>query len=61
MGDADGVVVVAREKAAEVLSKAQIREEKEEKVIEELRSARTTLEIYGFANTLKNLGLKEES
>ena len=52
-------MVVEREKVAEVLSKAQIREEKEEKVIEELRSGRTTLEIYGFANTLKNLGLKE--
>ncbi|HLC27159.1 MAG TPA: hypothetical protein VJM80_10355 [bacterium] len=54
-------MVVEREKVAEVLSKSQMREEKEEKVIEELRSGRTTLEIYGFANTLKNLGLKEES
>ncbi|MFH1383312.1 MAG: 4-carboxy-4-hydroxy-2-oxoadipate aldolase/oxaloacetate decarboxylase [Chloroflexota bacterium] len=59
VGDADGVVVVARKDVAEVLKLVRQREEKEEKIISELRRGKTTLELYGFADILKSKGLKE--
>ena len=59
VGDSDGVVVVAREDAADVLKKAEQREEKERKVISELRQGKTTLELYGFSELLEREGLQE--
>jgi len=48
VGDADGVVVVSRASAADVLEKARERERREAEVIERLRKGETTLEIYGW-------------
>jgi 4-hydroxy-4-methyl-2-oxoglutarate aldolase len=48
VGDADGVVVVAREEATEVLEKAREREAREAEIVERLRKGETTLDIYGW-------------
>ena len=48
VGDSDGVVVVPRAEAAAVLDAAAAREEKEAKIIEQLRAGVSTLELYGF-------------
>ena len=48
VGDTDGVVVVPRSRAAEVVAAAQAREAKEAGVIARLRAGERTLEIYNF-------------
>jgi len=60
VGDADGVVVVARDDVSEVLEKAKEREEKEKRISSQLRHGKTTLELYGFSEILEREGLKEE-
>jgi len=60
VGDGDGLVVVRREEAGEVLEKSLAREEKEKVIKERLHRGESTLDIYGFRNTLKALGLTEE-
>ena len=59
VGDADGVVIVAKEDVAEVLAKAKQREKKEETISAELEQGKTTLALYGFSEQLEKLGLKE--
>lgn len=59
VGDSDGVVIVSRADAAEVLKLARQREEKEKKIVDELRRGKTTLELYGFNEILEREGLKE--
>jgi 4-hydroxy-4-methyl-2-oxoglutarate aldolase len=59
LGDADGVVAVAREDVVDVLARSKARREKEEKVKEELKKGRSTLEIFGFDKILQAKGLKE--
>ncbi len=56
VGDADGIVVIQKEKAREVLQKAQAIADKEVKIIEMLRSGKTTLEIYGFDKIIEQEG-----
>ena len=48
VGDTDGVVVVPRARAAEVVAAAQAREVKEAAVIARIRSGERTLDIYNF-------------
>ncbi len=48
VGDADGVVVVPSERAAEALQMAAERERHEVEVKERLRQGETTLDIYGW-------------
>jgi 4-hydroxy-4-methyl-2-oxoglutarate aldolase len=60
VGDGDGLVVVRREEAEDVLEKSLAREEKEKVIKERLRRGESTLDIYGFRNTLEALGLTEE-
>jgi 4-hydroxy-4-methyl-2-oxoglutarate aldolase len=48
VGDADGVVVIPRARATEVLETARERESREAEVLERLRRGETTLEIYGW-------------
>ncbi len=60
LGDRDGVVVVKREDAAEVLQKSKDREEKEKGLKERLKRGESTLDILGFGNILKERGLSEE-
>ena len=54
-GDCDGVVVAPREKEDQVFEKAQAKFAKEEKLVEELKAGKTTLEIYGFDKLIKKL------
>lgn len=60
LGDRDGVVVVRREEAKEVLERALAREEKEKGLKERLQKGETTLELLGLAKILKERGLVEE-
>ncbi|SVA33960.1 uncharacterized protein METZ01_LOCUS86814 [marine metagenome] len=48
VGDADGVVVLARDSVQEVLAAAGAREKKEASIAGALRQGRTTLEVYGW-------------
>jgi 4-hydroxy-4-methyl-2-oxoglutarate aldolase len=58
VADDDGVVVVPRETAAEVLAKSKAREEKEAGVRKRLESGELGLDIYGFRDRLAAKGLK---
>lgn len=60
LGDADGVVVVPVDRAAEVLQASLAREATEAKIIEQLQQGKTTLELLGFETTLRSKGLTEE-
>jgi 4-hydroxy-4-methyl-2-oxoglutarate aldolase len=59
LGDADGVVVVAAGDLPSVLENCRRRKEKEEKIREELKKGRSTLELYGFDKILEAKGLQE--
>jgi 4-hydroxy-4-methyl-2-oxoglutarate aldolase len=48
VGDADGVVVVPRGRAAEVIEAAHQREAKEAAILDRLRGGERTLELYDF-------------
>jgi 4-hydroxy-4-methyl-2-oxoglutarate aldolase len=48
VGDTDGVVVVPRARAAEVVALAQQREAKEAAVVKRIRAGERTLDIYNF-------------
>lgn len=48
VGDADGVVVIAAKKMADVIAAAEQRETKEKLIVQELQSGRTTLDVYGW-------------
>lgn len=58
MGDCDGVVVLPKENAGEVLKKAQAIFDKEIEIIKMLEAGRSTLEIYGFDKLLEGKLLK---
>jgi 4-hydroxy-4-methyl-2-oxoglutarate aldolase len=48
VGDADGVVAIPRERAAEVVAAAREREAKEAATLERIRAGERTLEVYKF-------------
>jgi len=48
VGDADGVVAIPRQRAAEVVAAAQQREAKEAATLERIRAGERTLELYNF-------------
>lgn len=58
IADADGVVVVAREQAAEVVKASQQRLAKEEKTRERLRKGELGLDFYGLRAKLAELGVE---
>lgn len=58
VGDQDGVVVVKREKAAEVARLAAARIEKEQKNRERLRAGELGVDFYGLRAKLAELGVK---
>ena len=58
VADDDGVVVVRRGDAAEVLKKSLAREDKEAGVRERLKAGELGLDIYGFRDRLAAKGLK---
>lgn len=57
VGDLDGVVVVPREKAAEIGKLGEQRRAKEERTRERLRSGELGLDIYGLRAKLAALGV----
>jgi 4-hydroxy-4-methyl-2-oxoglutarate aldolase len=58
VADADGVVVVPRERAAEVAQLSDQRRIKEEKSRERLRAGELGLDMYGLRAKLKELGVE---
>jgi 4-hydroxy-4-methyl-2-oxoglutarate aldolase len=48
VGDRDGLVVLPAGEIGEILDEAQKREEKEERIVKELKAGKSTLEIYGW-------------
>ena len=58
VADDDGVVVVPREKAADVLAKSKAREEKEEKTRARLSAGELGLDIYQMRERLADKGLR---
>jgi len=58
VGDADGVVVVQREAAGEVVRQAAERVKKEETTRERLRAGELGLDFYGLRAKLKELGVE---
>ena len=56
-GDADGVVTVRREDAAEVAKKSAVRENTEAKFIEAYKSGRTIIDVCNLEAVLKAKGL----
>jgi len=58
VGDADGVVVVQRQAAAEVARLGTERVAKEEKTRERLRKGELGLDFYGFRAKLQELGVR---
>jgi len=53
LGDDDGLVVVSQDKVADILEKAIVYEKKEERIIEDLKRGKTTLELLGFDKVLE--------
>ena len=60
VGDDDGVVVVPQEKAKAVLERACEIMKKEEDVKKKVLEGGLTVDIYGFQEKLRQLGVKEE-
>lgn len=54
--DCDGLVVVRRERAAEVARLGRAREAKEKALRAQIRSGRATIDLLGLAETMKRLG-----
>lgn len=48
VGDRDGLVVIPMTRASEAIEKSSARQEKEANTLAQLRSGKTTLEIYGW-------------
>jgi 4-hydroxy-4-methyl-2-oxoglutarate aldolase len=48
VGDTDGVVVLPRERAPELVAAAEAREAKEAAIVERIRAGERTLEVYNF-------------
>jgi len=48
LGDGDGVVVVPRVRAADVVARSQQRERDEAAILERLRAGESTMQVYGF-------------
>ena len=60
-GDNDAVVVVPREKAGEIYELTLAREQKEDKLLQQIKSGEgTTFNLLGFDKAYANLGLSEE-
>lgn len=56
LGDDDGVVVIPRARAEEVLALGREREEREARIRRLIEEGKTTVEIFGFGEVLQALG-----
>ena len=56
LGDDDGVVVVARAEAKDVLARARKREADEDEKRRQLKAGKTTVELLGVGDLLKSMG-----
>lgn len=59
VGDDDGVVVVAKDTAGEVVKRAKARDEKEAKTRELFRQGKTSMELNNYEKILKEKGVRE--
>ncbi len=53
--DGDGVVVVPQDQAEQVFAAALKKYDKEQKILQELKEGKTTLEIYGFDQLIDSM------
>lgn len=60
LGDRDGVVVIPRQDAEQICKGCQLRSEKERGITEKLKAGQSTLELYGFNEIIRDVGLTEE-
>lgn len=60
LGDADGLVIVAREDAESILKKSIERDESEDKLMAQFRLKKTSLELTGLGKVLVQKGCTEE-
>lgn len=60
VGDDDGIVVVPPEQAEQVLERAEELSSQEEEVKKKIMQGEFTVDIYGFEDKLKQMGVKEE-
>jgi 4-hydroxy-4-methyl-2-oxoglutarate aldolase len=58
LGDDDGVVIIAQERAETVLASARARTEKEAEVMQQVQAGELTLDLLGFRAILAQRGLK---
>ena len=61
IGDDDGLVIIPGGEAEKVLGDARAREKSEAEVINKIRRGHSTMELLGFNEAYKRLGLSEES
>ncbi|MBN1152594.1 MAG: 4-carboxy-4-hydroxy-2-oxoadipate aldolase/oxaloacetate decarboxylase [Dehalococcoidia bacterium] len=61
LGDADGVVIVSRKDAGEVLRRSREREQTESRAMERLRAGESTLDMYRLTQILQQRHLTEET
>lgn len=58
VGDNDGVVVVKQEEAPEILKKSREREEKESKILKQLKQGESLIKLLGYDKKLKEMGIE---
>ncbi len=56
LGDDDGVVVIPRARAADVVALGRARDEREAHIKQLIEQGKTTMEIFGFDKVLRDLG-----
>lgn len=58
VGDRDGIVVVSPERVAEVIEASQAREDKEDRMRQQLEQGKTTLELLNLDPVLERIGVR---
>jgi 4-hydroxy-4-methyl-2-oxoglutarate aldolase len=58
VADDDGVAIVERERAVEVLEAARLRLEREEEVRARLTTGELGVDLYGFRERLEGMGIR---
>ncbi len=58
IGDDDGVVVIKQEEASEILKKCRERDANETNILKQLEQGKSLLELLGYDNKLKEMGIE---